>query len=192
MKIDAEEQKVTVLGNVDADILIKKLAKSGKHAEFWSPSSTDWVKDDENLIPVQSPMATLNFWENQPLPAHLGDDTWGLERYMNNDNQMANTQLYDGLTGWKEDFVNDWGSTDRSLNNADLGGYNQLRNLYAGLPSNNYQFQLPAMMNTGQRYGHPYPLWNNIQNMHPTSNMESMYESTTEQNALFPRFSFRI
>ncbi|XP_020584825.1 heavy metal-associated isoprenylated plant protein 35-like [Phalaenopsis equestris] len=33
--IDSQQQKVTVTGNVDADTLIKKLVKSGKHAELW-------------------------------------------------------------------------------------------------------------------------------------------------------------
>ncbi|XP_039015466.1 heavy metal-associated isoprenylated plant protein 32-like isoform X2 [Hibiscus syriacus] len=36
--IDSEQGKVTVLGNVNPDILIKKLAKSGKHAELWGSS----------------------------------------------------------------------------------------------------------------------------------------------------------
>lgn len=33
--IDAEQQKVTVTGNVDSEFLIKKLMKSGKHAELF-------------------------------------------------------------------------------------------------------------------------------------------------------------
>ncbi|GFY98728.1 heavy metal transport/detoxification superfamily protein [Actinidia rufa] len=33
--IDSQQHKVTVTGNVDADTLIKKLQKSGKHAELW-------------------------------------------------------------------------------------------------------------------------------------------------------------
>ncbi|KAI0491614.1 hypothetical protein KFK09_025874 [Dendrobium nobile] len=34
--IDAEQQKVTVSGNVDSATLIKKLGKAGKHAELWN------------------------------------------------------------------------------------------------------------------------------------------------------------
>ncbi|CAL9219137.1 unnamed protein product [Arabidopsis halleri] len=34
-KIDSEQGKVTVSGSVDPSVLIKKLAKSGKHAEIW-------------------------------------------------------------------------------------------------------------------------------------------------------------
>ncbi|KAI7991582.1 Heavy metal-associated isoprenylated plant protein 36 [Camellia lanceoleosa] len=33
--IDCQQHKVTVTGNVDAETLIKKLAKTGKHAELW-------------------------------------------------------------------------------------------------------------------------------------------------------------
>ncbi|XWS35040.1 hypothetical protein CRYUN_Cryun21dG0091900 [Craigia yunnanensis] len=33
--IDSEQGKVTISGNVDPAVLIKKLAKSGKHAELW-------------------------------------------------------------------------------------------------------------------------------------------------------------
>ncbi|THU71049.1 hypothetical protein C4D60_Mb08t31430 [Musa balbisiana] len=35
VSIDAEHQKVTVSGNVDSGSLVKKLARSGKHAELW-------------------------------------------------------------------------------------------------------------------------------------------------------------
>ncbi|XP_042417964.1 heavy metal-associated isoprenylated plant protein 37-like [Zingiber officinale] len=38
--IDAEQQKVTVAGDVDSGTLIKKLARSGKHAELWPHKST--------------------------------------------------------------------------------------------------------------------------------------------------------
>lgn len=33
--IDSQQHKVTVIGNVDAETLIKKLLRSGKHAELW-------------------------------------------------------------------------------------------------------------------------------------------------------------
>lgn len=41
MNIDSQQQKVTVTGNIDAKTLIKKLVKTGKHAEMWpeKPSS---------------------------------------------------------------------------------------------------------------------------------------------------------
>ncbi|KAJ6848397.1 putative glycine-rich cell wall structural protein 1.0 [Iris pallida] len=42
--IDSQQQKVTVTGNVEAETLIKKLVKTGKHAELWpepKPSNPD-------------------------------------------------------------------------------------------------------------------------------------------------------
>ncbi|XP_047313677.1 heavy metal-associated isoprenylated plant protein 36-like [Impatiens glandulifera] len=33
--VDTKQQKVVVTGNIDADTLIKKLVKAGKHAELW-------------------------------------------------------------------------------------------------------------------------------------------------------------
>nr|XP_043629283.1 heavy metal-associated isoprenylated plant protein 36-like [Erigeron canadensis] len=38
--IDAKQHKVTVLGNVEADTLVKKLVKTGKHAEKWPENPT--------------------------------------------------------------------------------------------------------------------------------------------------------
>ncbi|KAJ8772031.1 hypothetical protein K2173_027208 [Erythroxylum novogranatense] len=42
--IDLRQQKVTVVGNVDADVLIKKLVKTGKHAELWPDKKSDQKK----------------------------------------------------------------------------------------------------------------------------------------------------
>lgn len=161
MNVDAEKHKVTVSGNVDGEKLIKKLAKSGKHAEFWE-------NDGESAIQTQNPMSALNFWEYQPLPAYPSNEIRGLERFMINDNnQMGRAQMHDELTGgWNEvNFTNDWGRTDRRLNFrtnfSDLGGINRLNNVYEGFPSYNYQFQFPAMMSTGEWYGNSYPMmWN--------------------------------
>ncbi|XP_010550985.1 PREDICTED: pollen-specific leucine-rich repeat extensin-like protein 1 [Tarenaya hassleriana] len=38
--IDVKQQKVTVIGNVEPEILIKKIMKAGRHAELW-PENTD-------------------------------------------------------------------------------------------------------------------------------------------------------
>lgn len=51
--IDAAEQKVTVTGNVaSADVLLKKLLKSGKHAELW-PIAQNKQQNNEPKIPKQ-------------------------------------------------------------------------------------------------------------------------------------------
>ncbi|KAL8161823.1 hypothetical protein V2J09_013312 [Rumex salicifolius] len=49
VNIDEEEEKVTVRGKVESSKLIRKLAKSGKHAKLWSPTSnTDPSGDIKN------------------------------------------------------------------------------------------------------------------------------------------------
>ncbi|KAF3436420.1 hypothetical protein FNV43_RR23512 [Rhamnella rubrinervis] len=45
--IDSQQHKVTVTGNVDADILLKKLLRSGKHAEIW-PEKSDKKKSGKS------------------------------------------------------------------------------------------------------------------------------------------------
>ena len=59
--IDAENQKVVVSGNVDSGTLIKRLAKSGKHAELWSqkPIFQNKLPDKKKQIlatPSQDPV----------------------------------------------------------------------------------------------------------------------------------------
>ncbi|XP_022955850.1 heavy metal-associated isoprenylated plant protein 32-like [Cucurbita moschata] len=51
-EIDAEQGKVTVTGNVDASVLIKKLLKSGKHAEVWGGQPGN-NKNQQNNIASQ-------------------------------------------------------------------------------------------------------------------------------------------
>ncbi|XP_073301456.1 heavy metal-associated isoprenylated plant protein 37 [Primulina huaijiensis] len=56
VSLDAELQKVTVSGNVDSAVLIKKLVKVGKHAELWSQKGNhqnqkqklSFIKQDSN------------------------------------------------------------------------------------------------------------------------------------------------
>ncbi|XP_022998165.1 heavy metal-associated isoprenylated plant protein 32-like [Cucurbita maxima] len=48
--IDAEEQKVTIIGNVDSSILIKKLAKLGKQAQLWASTSKQDEDDEEQTL----------------------------------------------------------------------------------------------------------------------------------------------
>ncbi|KAI3451814.1 hypothetical protein Pfo_008479 [Paulownia fortunei] len=184
VKIDAEEHKVTVSGNVDSTSLIKKLVKSGKHAELWSPSPSNWLKDDAHLNQMLSLMDSHNSRKCPPLPAQLGDeeiDKWGLERYMNN-NHMPKTQMDDELLGWKQDFINDWQHGGRMKSTMNFPGYCARRDfcgltyLHGGYPAYEYHYQHPAMMNTGQWHSHPCPMmYANMHNMHPTSSMENNY-----------------
>ncbi|WJX13255.1 hypothetical protein P8452_03660 [Trifolium repens] len=47
INIDLRQQKVIVTGNVNSDILIKKLTKTGKHVELWPPEPTDSIKNKQ-------------------------------------------------------------------------------------------------------------------------------------------------
>ncbi|XP_038876312.1 heavy metal-associated isoprenylated plant protein 37 [Benincasa hispida] len=64
--IGAENQKVTVLGNVDSTTLINKLVRAGKHAELWSqkanPSQKPKNKDDKtpNKEPKHLKLTSFN------------------------------------------------------------------------------------------------------------------------------------
>ncbi|XP_050219064.1 heavy metal-associated isoprenylated plant protein 36-like [Mercurialis annua] len=42
--VDSQQQKVTVTGNVEVETLIKKLIKTGKHAEIWHEKESATVK----------------------------------------------------------------------------------------------------------------------------------------------------
>lgn len=59
--IDAEQGKVTVTGIVDPNRLIKKLEKSGKHAELWVPSKNFLSQSN---IGFNNPMFKNNPFEN--------------------------------------------------------------------------------------------------------------------------------
>lgn len=75
VQIDAEQQKVTVSGSVDAATLIKKLVRSGKYAELWSQKTNNNqnqkqknnnnVKDDKNKGQKQGLVKGLEVFKNQ-------------------------------------------------------------------------------------------------------------------------------
>ncbi|KAL9249303.1 Heavy metal-associated isoprenylated plant protein 37-like protein [Drosera capensis] len=50
VSIDADQQKVTVSGSIDPSTLMKKLIRSGKHAELWSDRSNQNQKQKNNCI----------------------------------------------------------------------------------------------------------------------------------------------
>ncbi|OAY49545.1 heavy metal-associated isoprenylated plant protein 36 [Manihot esculenta] len=96
-QIDSQQHKVTVTGNVDAETLIKKLARSGKHAELWpeksekkdkksgksmingeqdskgsqeiGAGSDDGENDDQNNLKEKSETVAKSDGGNQPLDA---------------------------------------------------------------------------------------------------------------------------
>lgn len=57
VEVDAQQNKVTVTGNVDSDVLIKRLLKSGKHAQL-SPEKKNAKKDGNINKHEQQPKTT--------------------------------------------------------------------------------------------------------------------------------------
>ncbi|GJW83125.1 ALP1-like protein isoform X1 [Tanacetum coccineum] len=95
--IDAEHGKVLVTGNVDPTTLIKKLVKSGKHAELWPSSDQDIssiINGGNYQSQLQNLIASLNGQKSQPLltsgyPRGL-EDQLSFERYLKQSMDMNN------------------------------------------------------------------------------------------------------
>ncbi|XP_057972646.1 heavy metal-associated isoprenylated plant protein 32-like [Malania oleifera] len=99
VSIDADQEKVTVSGNVQAATLIKKLIKSGKHAEHWSRNQEqepNCKKDDKNqmlsLNPINGRKSAIKQHRNlrnASGTAHdQGDSGWDCEGYPNQNMEM--------------------------------------------------------------------------------------------------------
>ncbi|KAM2496608.1 hypothetical protein COP2_037417 [Malus domestica] len=67
VNVEAEEEKITVIGNVEFATLIRKLARAGKHAEPWSPSS-----DQQMINTNRDPRR--NKHHRQPPPNMIGSE----------------------------------------------------------------------------------------------------------------------
>ncbi|PKU77795.1 heavy metal-associated isoprenylated plant protein 32 [Dendrobium catenatum] len=64
--IDTEQGKVTVTGNVDPSTLIKKLRKSGKHAEIWAAKKNSNIESHHHLpkLPIDAAKGQKNSFNN--------------------------------------------------------------------------------------------------------------------------------
>ncbi|KAF5747456.1 hypothetical protein HS088_TW05G00177 [Tripterygium wilfordii] len=84
VNIHAEQQLVIVSGRVDSTTLIKKLEKSGKHAELWSAGPNNkLVQEQPNSIDnnqMQYLSNGFNFSQNQ---AYLGNEIEDLGSFGN-------------------------------------------------------------------------------------------------------------
>ncbi|KAF5751857.1 heavy-metal-associated domain-containing family protein [Tripterygium wilfordii] len=82
VSIDAEQQRVTVSGSVDAATLITKLVRAGKHAELWSHKSTqnpkqnNCIKDDKNNKGQKQGQVkgVVNFKNQQNFPLYIDEE----------------------------------------------------------------------------------------------------------------------
>ncbi|KAL0919795.1 hypothetical protein M5K25_011914 [Dendrobium thyrsiflorum] len=64
--IDTEQGKVTVTGNIDPSTLIKKLRKSGKHAEIWAAKKNSNIESHHHLpkLPIDEAKGHKNSFNN--------------------------------------------------------------------------------------------------------------------------------
>lgn len=74
-EIDSEQNKVTVTGNVDAETLIRKLTKAGKHAELWpieqktnANANVNYAKAKGNEKDKNAPKSVINIMESGTEP----------------------------------------------------------------------------------------------------------------------------
>lgn len=95
MKIDVENQVVEVMGMVDPLTLVKKLFKSGKHAEVWSPELPKLIIDGSS----NNEMLLLKNEPGQKLTAKQNVN--GM--YMNQDREMNQTNPLMNLAGFQGD-----------------------------------------------------------------------------------------
>ncbi|KAK4477659.1 hypothetical protein RD792_016904 [Penstemon davidsonii] len=179
VEIDAEENKVTVSGDIDCAILIKKLEKSGKHVEVWPDSLLDIPEENEEFDEY-----SLDSFESQPLdPANPNpeDVKWESEKNLNN---KEKPQMGNGLSGMIENLTNNIGPRGgNTMLPMNFPGYSAatrefagLKNVYSGLPNREYHYQ-PSALTTNNVQG-PWcnttlrPMMHNMmQNMLPVSTM---------------------
>ncbi|KAK6128760.1 hypothetical protein DH2020_037515 [Rehmannia glutinosa] len=127
VKIEAEEHKVTVTGNIDCTTLIMKL----------------------------SLMEDLNSSERKPPPVYPCDENnprWEFESYLNNNNRY-DTQMDEDFSSWNQDLTNDMGGMKYSTSLPRYyapGQFDRLKSIHTGFPAYEYQYQLPAVMDNMQ------------------------------------------
>ncbi|KAL6587835.1 hypothetical protein OROMI_000813 [Orobanche minor] len=174
VKIEAGEHKVTVSGKVDCAELIDKLAKTGKHAEIWTPPTSNWSENGAYLNKQRTLMHGLDNPDYQPLSLQYPRDEdipiWEeFERCLKNNQQMG-----ENFWARNENNMSDMGSIDYGTSYSSYYGteqFDRFNNIYTGWPLYEYQYQLPVVMNNmqGPWYNYyPYSMMYN--NMHPISN----------------------
>ncbi|KAI8541920.1 hypothetical protein RHMOL_Rhmol08G0098000 [Rhododendron molle] len=159
VEIDTDQDKVTVTGTVDSDTLIKKLEKSGKHAEIWPPNNyhqiqpnqeqafADWIKYGKVQNQIQGPIKGLRGSKRRPMMGPscgpVVDDEWAYYGHLNQDigrrqqPTMANTVDMGAIDGY---------SMDGDGNMKSMMGFQGLNASDVGLPSFEHHHPPPYMM----------------------------------------------
>lgn len=186
MKIDIEQRKVLVYGNVDSGTLIKKLIKSGKHAEVWMSSHehenqqgdvTNSLIDQEYTNMLQSLSNGLPTPNATPMLCALVDrgfDDWNSERHLK---QTAGMEPFMGGTNvhfsWDEETKSDTHISEGNIsslagfqdlvNNAgsysgiEDAGFPRIQNLHGSLPTFEPYYLPIAPRNNMQPYQYRVP-----------------------------------
>ncbi|KAL3525509.1 hypothetical protein ACH5RR_013881 [Cinchona calisaya] len=187
VSIDTEEQKVKVSGTVDCATLIRKLTKSGKHAELWRPyhrqnqnvqGLSNWFADDKYQNSQQYLPDGVNASNIQPMfPSEFdrGIDDWSRERYLNEtagikylmgeNNNRAITVGNNTAVAWDGDVIPDAHSLGGQLRSM---GFQDHAGAFAGYGDTGYPRlqNLQASPAYYEQYYSPYMMSNNMQQYH--------------------------
>lgn len=178
VNIDEEEHQVTVTGSVDSTTLIKKLAKSGKHAELWSPSSNQLeaiMNTDQKNKQTFALLTDLNASRNQHfLPTiYSTEGNHGWERsmtgelfqqnFMNTATNEENKHLTgNGITifngdKFEENIMNktDFAGDDTCFTGLRRHEFGDFQDYSAGPQLHDYNC-LPPMMMMNNMHGYPF------------------------------------
>ncbi|GLT94900.1 hypothetical protein SLE2022_126120 [Rubroshorea leprosula] len=111
--IDLRQHKVTVIGNVDADTLIKKLVKAGRHAELW-PEKADQKEKKQGKGKGKEKHCTESSSEDS---AHGGGDegreTVKVELPVHQDPQKSGAENGNSAAGGNVTKANDGSGTSK-------------------------------------------------------------------------------
>lgn len=164
VKIDAEEHKVTVLGNVNATTLIKSLVKSGKHAEIWPQKASNWL-EDVYMNKMQSLINSPNTYEDEDIVKCI------FERYLNSKGEKR--QMDDDFSGGNINGVDTMDTSIENLTNSSVPEvFSGPNNLNEGFPPYGYHDQLPSTIDAGIMVQPSISMLSNSeQNTHPMSSM---------------------
>ncbi|KAL7221616.1 hypothetical protein ACSBR1_023549 [Camellia fascicularis] len=178
--VDSEQHKVTVTGIVESDTLIKKLGRSGKHAEIWSPpinthqnqnheAHANWIKNGKAQNQMQRRQMKAMKRPKSRLPPTCGpeaEEDWGYYGYLNHHNMgMDGEAVTDGMENVHVGGNGHGYGIDGDDNMKSMMGFQGMRDngvggggfqhMYGDLPSSEYHQHPPYMM-MGNMQGHPY------------------------------------
>lgn len=153
VNINADEQKVVVTGSVNPSILVKKLVKSGKHAEIWNASSN---QENKNSYQTQYLTDEPDASENQyTIPTSFGRENHHLapEWFLNpNMGTNAADSKFDQNFAPPLSIEN---LQNRGNNHSGLGIHEWGWNLSGVSPISEY-FHPPSLMSNTHGYYHGY------------------------------------